>query len=173
MSSASVQFDGEGLGRREVLKRVAIGGGLAVAAFAAPGFTGVAEAKGGKSVVFDVDTQGFADFQGNVPGGAFYVSGDILSVGTTDEIGSFHCWGWIRLGDELGVVNQEFDLSDRGKILIAGVESDAPRAVTGGTGDFANARGEGIPDIGIFDFPNSGKFRISFSLTGASGPPVG
>jgi hypothetical protein len=77
------------------------------------------------------------------------------------------------LGDELGVVNQEFDLSDRGKILIAGVESDAPRAVTGGTGDFANARGEGIPDIGIFDFPNSGKFRISFSLTGASGPPVG
>ena len=172
MTGASAQIDVDGLGRREVLKRVAIGGGLAVAALAAPGLTGIAQAKGGKSVVLDVDTHGFADFQGGTPGSAFYVSGDILAPGTTAQIGSFHCWGWIRVGDELGVVNQEFDLTDRGKILIAGVESDAPRAVTGGTGDFANVRGEGIPDIGIFDFPNSGKFRISFSLTGASGPPV-
>jgi hypothetical protein len=70
------------------------------------------------------------------------------------------------------VVTQEFDLTGRGKILVAGVESDAARGVTGGTGDFANARGEGIPDIVIFDFPNTGKFRISFDVTGASGPPI-
>ena len=75
----------------------------------------------------------------------------------------------------LGVVNQEFDLNGRGKILIAGVESDAPRAVTGGTGHFRNARGQGIPDIVIFDFLGNpgGKFRISFNLTGARGPSIG
>jgi hypothetical protein len=69
-------------------------------------------------------------------------------------------------------VNQEFAIHGRGKILIAGVESDAPRGVTGGTGHFSNARGQGIPDIATFDFPNSGKFRISFNLTGAAGPPI-
>ena len=125
------------------------------------------------TIVLDVDTNGFADFDfsGSAGGatGAFYVSGDILAPGTTDVIGTFQCWGWIR-PDDLGVVNQEFAIDGRGKILIAGIESDAPRAVTGGTGDFANARGEGIPDVALFDFVNSGKFRISFDLIGAEGP---
>jgi hypothetical protein len=160
------------LGRREMLKRAAIGGGLAVAALAGPGLTGVAEARGGKRIVLDVDTEVFADFQGVAPGGAFYVSGVLLTPGTSDTIGTFHCWGFIRNGDELGVVNQEFDINDRGKILIAGVESDAPRAVVGGTGDFAQARGQGLPDLALFGFGDSGKFRIAFSLTGASGPPI-
>ncbi len=155
-----------------MLKRAAIGGGLAVAALAGPGLTGAAEAKDGKSIVLDVDTDGFADFQGSGPGAAFYVSGILSTPGTTDTIGTFHCWGFIRIGDELGVVNQEFDINDRGKILIAGVESDAPRAVVGGTGDFALARGQGYPDIELFDFPNTGKFRIAFSLSGATGPPI-
>jgi hypothetical protein len=173
MTNAATYVDAEGLSRRELLKRGLIGGGLVAAGLATPGLTGVAQAKGGKSIVLDVDTDGFTDFQGATPGSAFYVSGDILAPGTTHQIGDFHCGGFIRNGDELGVVNQEFAIDDRGKILIAGVESDEPRAVIGGTGDFVNARGEGLPDVGIFDFPNSGKFRIAFSLTGASGPPIG
>ena len=73
------------------------------------------------------------------------------------------------------VVNQEFAIDDRGKILIAGIESGAPRAVIGGTGDFSNARGEGIlvgfdPDFGTG--PDHDTFTIAFSLTGASGPPI-
>ena len=109
--------------------------------------------------------------------GPFYVSGEILAPGTntmigSDVIGTFHCWGWIRSPDGLGVVNQEFDIDGRGKILISGVETDAPRAVSGGTGDFRKARGEGIPDIAIFDFNNSGQFRIAFSLTSARGRPI-
>ena len=82
------------------------------------------------------------------------------------------CAVFFRNGDELGVVNQEFDINDCGKILITGVESDAPRAVVGGAGDFARARGQGLPDIVLFDFVNTGKFRTSFSLSGASGPPI-
>jgi hypothetical protein len=143
---------------------------LVAAGLATPGLTGVAQAKGGKSIVLDVDTDGFANFQGDAPGGAFYVSGDILAPGTTDHIGDFHCWGFIRNGDELGVVTQEFAINGRGKILIAGVESDEPRAVIGGTGDFVNARGVGVPDLTHF---GAGKFTIAFNLTGAVGPPIG
>jgi hypothetical protein len=174
VTNAATYQDVEGLSRRDLLKRGLIGGGLVAAGLATPGLTGVAQAKGGKSIVLDVDTHGFADFQGDAPGGAFYVSGDLLAAGDDPPyIGVFHCWGFIRNGDELGVVNQEFAIDGRGKILIAGVESDEPRAVIGGTGDFVNARGEGLPDVAFFDFPNSGKFRIAFSLTGASGPPIG
>jgi len=68
-------------------------------------------------------------------------------------------------------VSQEFNLTNRGKILIAGVEGDDPRAVTGGTGDFANARGEGIPDVSGF-LTEAFFFTIDFSLTGAKGPPI-
>ncbi len=28
--------------------------------------------------------------------GPFYVSGVILAPGTSDQLGEFHCWGWIR-----------------------------------------------------------------------------
>lgn len=56
---------------------------------------------------------------------------------------------------------------------FAGVSSDEPRAVVGGTGNISNARGQGLPDLDLFDFNNSGKFRISFSFTGASGSRIG
>jgi hypothetical protein len=57
-------------------------------------------------------------------------------------------------------------------LVAVRIESDAPRAVSGGTGDFANARGEGFPDLAEFDFGNTGKFRIKFRLRGASGRPL-
>ena len=168
--------------RRTVMKRAgAFSAGAAVAGAAGTAITSPANAAPrGKSITLDVDTDGFADFQQVDNGGGtgpFYVSGKILAPGTsttigTDVIGTFHCWGWIRSPDELAVVNQEFDIDGRGQILISGVESDAPRAVSGGTHDFRNARGEGIPDVAIFDFENSGQFRIAFGLTGARGRPI-
>ena len=124
----------------------------------------------GNGVEDNPNAHGFDDFQSptDTAGGTgpFYVSGYILRHGTGKGIGTFHCWGFIR-PDGLGVVNQEFDLDGRGKILIAGVESDAPRAVTGGTDEFKNARGQAHPDIAIFNFVDTGKFRISFDLVDA------
>ncbi len=129
------------------------------------------------AIVLDVDTKGFADFDftGAVGDpatvGAFYVSGDILTPGTSTVIGTFQCWGWIR-PDGGGVVTQEYDIDGRGRILIAGTESGVPRGVTGGTGDFANARGEAFPDMVLFDTGTTGKFRISFNLIGGEGLPI-
>ena len=165
--------------RRTMMKRVfalGAGAGLAATGLVAPAHA----ASNGKSFILDIDTFGFSDFQQVDNGGGtgpFYVSGEILAPGTgtaigTEVIGTFHCWGWIRSPDGLGVVTQEFDIPGRGKILVAGVESDAPRAVSGGTGDFTEARGEGFPDIVIFDFMNTGQFRITFNLTSAEGPPI-
>lgn len=126
-------------------------------------------------VVLDVDTDGFADFQIvdlGAGGGPFYVSGAINWPGTAKRIGTFHCWGFIvnsGANAGTGLVTQEFEIDGRGKIIVAGVESDAPRAVTGGTGHFRNVRGEGFPDLTDFD---AGKFGIAFELIGFSGPPI-
>ena len=174
VTHANVLIDSQTVGRRDLLKKGLIGGGVVAAALVAPGLTGTANASGGKTISLEIDTDGFADFQGAAPGGAFYVSGDITAAGTSGpSIGTFHCWGFIRIGDELGVVTQEFSIDGRGKIIIAGVESADPRAVVGGTGDFSNARGQGMPNLDLFDFNNSGKFRITFDLTGASGSSIG
>ena len=174
VTHANALIDSQEFGRGDLLKKGLIGGGVVAAALVAPGLTGTAQASGGKMIALDVDTNGFADFQGGAPGSASYVSGDIAEAGTSGpSLGTFHCWGFIRLGDELGVVTQEFSIDRRGKIIIAGVESADPRAVVGGTDDFANARGQGVPNLDLFDFPNSGRFRITFDLTGASGSPIG
>ena len=187
MTNAATYLDTEGLSRRDLLRRGLIGGGVVAAALATPGLTGVASAARGKSINLEVDVEGFGSFvQAQADGapagvGPFYVGGAIYRLGDLggESIGEFHCWGFIfgegteeppRAGP--GVVNQEFNLTDRGKILIAGFESDAPRAVTGGTGDFANARGEGIPDVDPEFGVNVDHFAISFSLTGALGPPI-
>ncbi|MCH7901736.1 MAG: hypothetical protein IH818_12650 [Acidobacteria bacterium] len=175
MSDAATYLDDHDVDRRELLRNVLIGGGVVAAAFAAPGFTGVAQAAGGKSIVLDVDANDFNDFEATGGAtGAFYVSGVIFAPGTFDQIGDFLCWGYIPAAG-FPVVNQEFDITGRGKILIAGVENDAPRGVIGGTGDFANARGQGNlvnfdPDFGLN--PDHDTFTIAFSLTGASGPAI-
>lgn len=163
--------------RRTLIKKAGVFGAAAavVGAAGTAVTTPASAATRGKSINLDIDTNGFGDFQQVDNGGGtgpFYVSGEILRPDTVTTIGTFHCWGWIRSPDGLGVVNQEFEIDGRGKILISGVESDAPRAVSGGTGDFANARGEGIPDLSIFDFMNTGQFRIAFTLTDARGRPI-
>ena len=116
---------------------------------------------------FDV---ALGDFVGM--GGAFYVTGDICNelapVGTCMSIGTFHCWGWLFDAADpasSAVVSQEFNLDGRGKIQVQGVEDGGPRAVTGGTGDFRNVRGEATG----FDFSNflsDGEFTGTFKLIG-------
>jgi len=107
-------------------------------------------------------------------GTAFYVTGDICAEpNLLDEdctpIGTFHCWGWITdfLDPEsLAVVSQEYGLDGRGKIQVQGVEDEGPRAVTGGTGDFRNVRGEAT-GFDLSDLLAGGEFIATFKLKGA------
>ena len=139
------------------------------------GFT-VAEAKGKKGdlvlrVATDGNTFDFTDPAGPGGGAAFYISGVICADPTLfafcDPIGMFHCWGWLIGPDQLAaVVSQEYDLDGRGKIQVQGVEDEGPRAVTGGTGDFRNVRGEAT-GFDLSDLFVGGEFTATFKLKGA------
>ncbi len=106
-------------------------------------------------------------------GGAFYVGGAIFNEGESSAngdtaIGRFDCWGWFvdaNLGPNF--VLQEWNLFDVGKLQLQGAEDDGPRAVTGGTGQFRNVRGEGVFDSS--NLPVDGSFLGSFTLLGAGG----
>ncbi len=119
-------------------------------------------------VVLDFST--FDSVSMTAPIQQFYIGGTIYEKGTLEAggpgpddepIGDFHCWGWF-FTDSDRVVNQEFNLFDRGKIQVQGIEDDGPRAVTGGTGDFRNVRGEAT---GFDVFGDS--FTAHFKLNGA------
>ncbi len=140
------------------------------------GGSAVAEAgeKKGK-LVLRVATDGATlDAPAPAPGGgaAFYISGVICAdpnlFADCDPIGTFHCWGWlIGPGQAVAVVAQEYDLDGRGKIQVQGVEDEGPRAVTGGTGDFRNVRGEAT-GFDLSEFLNgNGEFIATFKLKGA------
>ena len=103
------------------------------------------------------------DIVQTVHGGPFYVPGVLEDPDTGEEIGLFHCWGFFFDGGALGVVNQEYDLTGRGKIILTGVEDNSPRAITGGTGDFKNVRGQAT-GIDLSNFP---VFPVTFELIGA------
>lgn len=123
-------------------------------------------AQQGNLLVLDVVADPAAlDLIATANGGPFYIPGQIFDPNTGDHIGDFHCWGFfIRPDGSLAVVSQEYDLFGRGKIQVQGVEDNGPRAVTGGTGAFWNARGEMITDL--TDFP---EFTVTFWLLGAGG----
>ena len=94
--------------------------------------------------------------------GPFYVGGTVLDHKTGEELGRFNCWGWFFSPDD-DVVNQEYNIGRRGKLIVAGTEDAGRRAVTGGTGDFRNVRGEATG----FDFSalgTSGQFTATFRL---------
>ena len=120
------------------------------------------------NLVLDVeaDTSAFdAAFADIGNGCQFYIPGEIFEAGTANKIGTFHCWGWdVNCDGALAVVSQEYDLDGRGKIQVKGVEDDGPRAVTGGTGDFRNVRGEMTGSNISTDFPD---FTVTFKLIGA------
>jgi hypothetical protein len=132
-----------------------------------------------ETLVLRVDTDGFADFDATAPtvvgGSAFYVSGDICAELTLLDpctpIGKFHCWGWLVGPDQtLGLVSQEFDLFERGKIQVQGVEDEGRRAVIGGTRNFRRVRGQ----VKGFDFSEfgtgAGEFIATFKLSGSVEP---
>ena len=95
--------------------------------------------------------------------GPFYIPGTIFAPGTDDVIGEFHCWGFFIQDGNLTVVSQEYDLFDRGKIQVQGIEDEGPRAVTGGTEEFRNIRGE-MTGADLSAFP---EFTVTFKLTGS------
>ena len=97
-------------------------------------------------------------------GGPFYIGGTLVDPDTGDPIGLFHCWGFFFAGGTEGMVTQEFDLFDRGKIILAGREGPpggSPRAIVGGTGDFKNVRGQAT--FG----GNLALLHVNFELMGA------
>ena len=128
------------------------------------GFT-VAEAS--DKLVLRVDLHEFTTFDagpvGSLGGFPFYVSGDICKEktlgGLCTPIGLFHCWGW-DTGNGVVVVSQEYDLFDKGKIQVQGVEDEGRRAVTGGTRKFKKVRGEATG----FDFSAGDEFIVTFKL---------
>jgi len=84
-------------------------------------------------------------------GGPFYIGATLSDPDTGAKIGLFHCWGFFFAGETFQrMVTQEFEIFDRGKIILTGREGPAgeegaggsPRAITGGTGDFKKVRGQ-------------------------------
>ncbi len=73
--------------------------------------------------------------------GPFYIGGTLFNVDTGAELGEFQCWGWFFTSSRR-MVTQEYNLGDRGTILLAGEEIENRLALVGGTGDFRNARGQ-------------------------------
>ena len=149
-----------------ILLGIALLGGFAVAE---------ADGKKGEFVLL-VDTHVFADFDTGASGGPgagfpFYVSGDICEETTLTgapssctPIGVFRCWGWDD-GKGLAVVTQEYNIWDKGKIQVQGVEDEGPRAVTGGTGKYRDVRGEAT-EFDFSEFFNTGRFTAKFKLKG-------
>ena len=127
---------------------------LGVVATLALLFAGVADA-GTTTLSVDVD-EGSFDFVPAMFGGiSFNVVGTIAGGGT------FRCWGWIDTND-FGSVSQVYTFPGRGSIMTQGIEGGL-LAVTGGTGDFRNVRGDGLQVFTGTGF----DFTIEFDLSGA------
>jgi hypothetical protein len=103
------------------------------------------------------------------PTGPFYIEGNIYAQGTlradgtappgAHSIGMFRCWGWIFDGKAFGAaVNQRYELAN-GSISTQGVEGTPVRNVTGGSGAYNRARGQG--DVQAIN-PRNFSFRITF-----------
>ena len=138
-----------------------------VAAIVALGLTvSVTEGDPGKSkkgklnLFVDVD-EGSFDFVGLPENGFGERPGPFNIVGDFDDGGTFRCWGWID-EDFAGSVSQVFNFPGRGSIMTQGIEGGF-LAVTGGTGDFRNVRGEALQTFTGDGF----DFTIEFDLKGA------
>ena len=128
---------------------------LGVMAMVALAFASVAEA--GKKLTLFVDVNE-ASFVGPALGvqGPFNVEGDTGSGAQT-----FQCWGWIFEAQAPANVSQVYFIQGRGSIMTQGTEGNV-LAVVGGTGDFANVRGEAVQ---VFTGPGF-DFTIEFDLKG-------
>ena len=131
---------------------------LGVVATLALVFAGVAEA-GKTTLTVDVNEGSFDAIPALAGGVTFNI------VGTIEGGGTFRCWGWIDV-DGVGSVSQVYNIPGRGTIMTQGIEGDF-LAVTGGTGDFSNVRGEALQVF--INFPIIFDFNIEFDLKGARG----
>ena len=83
-------------------------------------------------------------------------------VGTFGDGGTFRCWGWIDGEGGAGSVSQVFNIPGRGAIMTQGIEGGL-LAITGGTGDFKNLRGDALQTFTGIGF----NFTIEFEGRGA------
>ncbi len=127
---------------------------LGVATTVALVFAGVAEA-GTLTLFVDVDEATFVGPPATEQG-PFNVQGDSGSGAQT-----FQCWGWIFEAQAPANVSQVYFIQGRGSIMTQGTEGNI-LAVVGGTGDFANVRGEAVQ---VFTGPGF-DFTIEFDLKG-------
>ena len=107
-------------------------------------------------LVGDGDTFDIVESPGG--GGPFYIGGTLFDVDTGEELGDFQCWGWFftpPFGRRM--VTQEFNIGDRGTIILVGEENNT-LAIVGGTGDFRGAGGESNAEAA------EGGFLIHFSF---------
>ena len=111
--------------------------------------------------VVATDTFDMVTRKANV-GGPFYVGGNIFDPGTGEQIGLFHCWGWILKDETLALVTQEYDLEGKGKIIVGGVEDSGPRPILGGSGRYKFVRGEAT-EVDFANFPP--EFSITLKFT--------
>ena len=145
-------------------KRLSLLGVVSLTAIVGLSLTvGVAEAKTLKLEI-DADESSFDVIPSPMGQLAFHIKGTIVGGGT----GTFRCWGWVLDGNFTNV-NQIYSIDGHGALMTQGVEfapTDNRIAVTGGTGDFRNVRGEGF--FGDAANPNSASdFSIEFDLRGA------
>jgi len=107
------------------------------------------------------------------PSGPFYVTGRFYKEGsvntdgtlaaTSQQLGNYRGWGWTYStvsGDFLGT--HEFDYFGLGKLIAAGTtELSVP--VSGGTGNFAQAKGEARAALVN---QGAGVYTVEFEITG-------
>ncbi len=121
----------------------------------------------------ELTVQVFVDFStfdlrdGGAGTGPFYVGGAIVDPATGQALGEFQCWGWFFEADR-NMVNQEYNIGDRGKIILTGEEDGGLRPITGGSGDFKNVRGDTAFDFSGLGPGGDGSFLATFRLIGAS-----
>ena len=109
------------------------------------------------TLILDVDVDETSFDAVAAPGGG--VSFNI--VGAFGGGGTFRCWGWI---DAVGAgsVSQVFNIPGRGAIMTQGIEGGF-LAITGGTEDFSNLRGDALQTF----TGNGFNFTIEFEVKGA------
>ncbi len=134
---------------------------LGVVATVALVFAGVAEA-GKLTLNVDVDlaTEDVV-IAAPLGGVSFNIEGTFAGGGT------FRCWGWINPAG-FGSVSQVYNIPGRGAIMTQGIEGFF-LAVTGGTGDFINVRGEALQTFDDPTLVTTFDFNIEFTLRGARG----
>ena len=108
-----------------------------------------------------VDFSSFDLRDGGAGTGPFYVGGDVFNPRNGQPLGDFQCWGWFFESDR-DVVNQEYNIGNRGKIILAGEEDGGLRAIVGGTGKFSGARGDTTFDLSRLSV--DGSFLATFRI---------